>query len=147
MNRFFHRKPYLIILAATAICALMLLFLNVIAYAQGAEQTQQPSALKHYLEMGALLGLMAGGLAFTVGYIWNLWRKYRIEEEKDIGETWRKLAESRLADTNRLEAEKIKLEANEKTLRERLRKQKKLTLRLIAKIEGDGTEFDESEEL
>lgn len=132
----------------------MLLFLNVIAYAQGQSIQNEPTNLEYILKIGALVGVLFGGLTFAFTQIYNLYRKYNIEQEKETGETWKKLYDAKkedyvevLADKNRLEADKLRLEGVEQSLRERLKKQKKLTLRLIAKIEGDGTEFDESEEV
>lgn len=151
----FHRKPYLttIVLIMT-VCAIMLIFLNVIAYAQGQPiQPTEPTALEQMLKIGSYVGLALGGLAVAVNQVRSIWRKYSFQESQETGDTYKKLADAKQAeniklesDNAKLKAETIRLETVEKTLRQRLGKRKKLILRLIAKVEGDGTEFDEETE-
>jgi len=148
MEKLFHKRPYLATFGLIAlICGVMLFFLNAIAYAQNIQTpAPEPSHAEHIIKLGTYVALGISALGFSVGYVFSLWRKYRIAEEKEAGETWKKLADSRKEENAELKAEVAQYVLSDKTLRERLKKQKKLTLRLIARIEGDGTEFDEETE-
>lgn len=143
MGRILSTRPYLV----TAVCVSLLSFFTIIAFAQGSPPgISDPITFEYIVKVLGYAALFFSTLAVATGYIWNLWRQKNVEDVKETGETWKKLAESRKEEVLELRAENAELKNEKAKLVKKTVLQKKVILRQIAKLELEGLEIIEGDD-